>query len=418
MPGKENGLQHQECYMARGFQSSVPEVIHFGLGDDSELEEVMVEWPDGKTSVLKNVAANEMITIDYASATTEALSINKNTSLKESVDAAQLGITYTHVENDFNDFSLQLLIPQKLSTKGTGITKADVNNDGLEDFYVGNAAGAAGSLYLQQSGGKFIKSNQGLWDKDARYEDANAHFFDADGDGDQDLYVVSAGYELAENSPLLQDRLYTNDGKGNFSRNLNALPSFLISGKSIASGDYDKDGDLDLFVGGNVVPAKYPLAPRSYLLQNDDGKFTDVTASNEVLSEIGMVSEARFTDYDKDEDLDLLVVGEWMQPVIYTNDNGSFTISETISGFDKCEGWWYSITAGDFDGDGDEDYVLGNIGKNNKFQPKKEKPIFIYGKDFDDNGSFDVALSKINDGKLVPVRGKECSSEQNPFLLG
>lgn len=409
--------QFQKKYVTRGFESSISEILNFGLGNNSEIEEVIVEWPDGKISKLENVSANEMITVDYASATTETLSIKNNETFTQKLDPMQLGIDYTHVENEFNDFSLQLLIPQKLSTKGTGISKTDVNGDGLEDFFVGNAAGAAASLYVQEAGGTFTKSSQSLWDKESNFEDANALFFDADGDGDQDLYVVSAGYELDENSPLLQDRLYSNDGKGNFSRNKNALPTMLVSGKSVVSGDYDKDGDLDLFVGGNVVPAKYPLSPRSYLLENDNGTFKDATPTNDVLSEIGMVSEAKFTDYDKDDDLDLLVVGEWMQPVIYTNNNGGFSNTETVSGFENAEGWWYSITAADYDGDGDEDYIFGNIGKNNKFQPKKDKPIYIYGKDFDDNGSFDVALSKINDGKLVPVRGKECSSEQNPFLL-
>jgi hypothetical protein len=271
-------------------------------------------------------------------------------------------------------------------------------------------------LYVQDSAGKFKSTNESLWKAEAKYEDANAHFFDADNDGDQDLYVVSAGYELSENSPLLQDRLYTNDGKGNFRKNNKALPKMLSSGKTVASGDYDNDGDLDLFVGGNVVPSKYPLAPHSFLLNNNEGFFTDVTQSNIDLERAGMISEVIFTDYDNDADLDILAVGEWMTPTFFTNNDGTFTKKET-SGFENTEGWWFSVTASDFDGDGDQDYVFGNVGKNNKFQPKKDKPIYIYGKDFDDNGSFDIALSKINEGKLVPIRGKECSSEQNPFLL-
>jgi len=215
----------------------------------------------------------------------------------------------------------------------------------------------------------------------------------------------------------LQDRLYINNGKGNFSSNPNALPKMLISGKAVVAGDYDNDGDLDLFVGGNVIPAEYPKAPNSYLLKNEYGVFTDVTPSSNSLAEIGMVSQALFTDYDNDNDLDLLVVGEWMQPTIFNNVGGTFEKAENITGFEKTEGWWFSITAGDFDGDGDEDYIFGNVGRNNKFQPKKDKPIYVYGKDFDDNGSYDVALSKINEGKLVPVRGMECSIEQNPYLL-
>jgi hypothetical protein len=190
----------------------------------------------------------------------------------------------------------------------------------------------------------------------------------------------------------------------------------LTSGKSVTAGDYDGDGDADLFVGGNVIPGKYPLAPQSFLLENNNGKFTDITPQNDVLSRAGMISEAMFTDYDMDNDLDLFVVGEWMNPTIFTNNNGSFEKAD-LPEFENNEGWWYSITAADFDQDGDPDYVLGNIGLNNKFQPKKDKPIYIYSKDFDNNGSYDVALTKLNNGKLVHVRGKECSSEQNPFLL-
>ncbi|NND88500.1 MAG: VCBS repeat-containing protein, partial [Flavobacteriaceae bacterium] len=225
-----------------------------------------------------------------------------------------------------------------------------------------------------------------------------------------------AGYELKENDKLLQDRLYINDGNGNFSKDQQALPTMLTSGKSVSAGDFDNDGDLDLFVGGNVVPGKYPLAPNSYLLENNNGKFVDQTSKHPELQNIGMVSEAIFTDYDNDQDQDLFIVGEWMAPTIFSNNNGIFT-KTSIAAFEKNEGWWFSINAGDFDNDGDQDYVLGNIGLNNKFQPKKDKPIYIYSKDFDNNGTYDVALTKINDGKLVPVRGKECSSQQNPFLL-
>lgn len=413
----KESTQFQELQLTRGYESSVTNILHFGLGNQSSIDEILVVWPDDKVSKIENPEINELVEVDYASGKEGAeVALRDYRSNKKGVDPTQLGIDYQHKENTFNDFSLQLLLPQKQSSKGTGIAKADVNNDGLEDFFVGNAGGAPAALYIQNTNGDFSKSSESLWNTEAKYEDANALFFDADGDGDQDLYVVSAGYELSEDHPLLQDRLYVNDGSGNFSTS-NSLPKMLTSGKSILAADYDGDGDTDLFVGGNVIPGKYPLSPRSYLLKNENGKFTDVTTSSPVLAEIGMVSEAIFTDYDNDNDPDLMVVGEWMQPTIFENSNGTFEKTDAISGLEKSEGWWFSISAADFDGDGDDDYVLGNIGKNNKFQPKKDKPIYIYGKDFDNNGSFDVALSKINNGKLVPVRGKECSSEQNPFLL-
>ncbi|MAP54772.1 MAG: RNA-binding protein [Altibacter sp.] len=411
-----NDAQIQEQYLTRGFESSVSKVLQFGLGDRPEITEVLVAWPDGKVSKVSDVKANQRIAISYTTATEESITFRSKDRLKKEVDPSSLGISYAHKENDFNDYSLQLLLPQKQSSKGTGIVTGDLNNDGLDDFFVGNAAGATAAMYLQNSDGTFTEANTALWKSEAKYEDANALFFDADTDGDLDLYVVSAGYELSENDPLLQDRLYTNDGKGNFKKT-NALPKMLGSGKSIAAGDLDKDGDLDLFVGGNVVSKKYPMAPDSYLLENQNGTFKDITAANQDLKAIGMVSDALFTDYDSDGDLDLMVIGEWMGPTFFDNTNGRFIRSTNTSGLDTAEGWWFSISETDFDGDGDMDYMLGNIGKNNKFQPKKDKPIYIYGKDFDNNGSFDVALSKINDGRLVPVRGKQCSSEQNPFLL-
>ncbi len=411
----EDETQYQRLYMARGFQSSVPEILHFGLGDQPNVQSIFVEWPDGKTSKVDNPEFNNVVEIDYTNAGNEQRN-NSEQQFKQNIDPFQLGIDYTHQENDHNDYALQLLIPQKQSTKGTGIVKGDLNNDGLEDFFVGNATGTAAATYIQKPDGTFAATNETLWSGEATYEDANAIFFDADGDSDLDLYVVSAGYDLPKNSPLLQDRLYLNDGTGNFSKS-NSLPTMLTSGKAVAVSDIDADGDLDLFVGGNVVPAEYPKPPKSYVLQNDNGKFTDISASNASLAEVGMVSDAIFTDYDQDGDADLLVVGEWMQPTFFNNNGGTLQKDDNIQGMEDSEGWWFSVAAADFDGDGDEDYMLGNIGKNNKFQPKKDKPIYIYGKDFDDNGSYDVALSKINEGRLVPVRGKECSSEQNPFLL-
>ncbi|PQB04872.1 VCBS repeat-containing protein [Aureitalea marina] len=413
----DGSQQYQELYLTRGFESSVSPALHFGLGDASEISEVLVIWPDGKSTSVTNTIADQRMEIDYSQATNSGVSLRTVPSKKNTLNAEELGLDYVQNENDFNDYALQLLIPQKQSTKGSGLAKADVNGDGLTDVFVGNALGASAALYIQKEDGKFRATNKSLWSRESVYEDSRAHFFDADGDGDQDLYVASTGYELAIDDPLLQDRLYLNDGEGNFSKQSNALPAMLTATKAIASADYDGDGDLDLFVGGNVIPGQYPLPPRSYLLQNDNGKFTDVTSTNQALEAIGMTSEAIFTDYDGDSDTDLLVVGEWMQPTFYENINGSFDLAANISGLEDTGGWWFSVISEDFDGDGDADYVIGNVGKNNKFQPKNDKPIYIYSKDFDDNGSYDVALSKINDGRLVPVRGKECSSEQNPFLL-
>jgi len=411
-----NEIQHQQLYLARGFESSVTPSLNFGLGENATIEEVIVQWPNGTVSNIKSPKANQRLKVSQANAIASNVTLKTRNNTKKNTNPSSLALTYTQLENDVNDYDTQLLLPQKQSSKGTKIAKADVNGDGLEDMFIGNAAGAQAALYVQQADGTFSESNTTLWKTEATYEDANAVFFDADNDEDQDLYVVSAGYELTENSPLLQDRLYINDGKGNFSKKANALPAIRTSGKAIAVGDIDGDGDLDLFIGGNVVPGKYPLAPNSYLLQNNNGIFKNITPNNVDLVNPGMISEALFTDYDGDKDPDLLLVGEWMSPTFYKNNNGSFTKTETAA-FHKKEGWWFSATERDMDGDGDMDYFFGNMGKNNKFKPSEKKPLFINAKDFDDNGSFDVAMSKISNGKIVPVRGKECSSQQNPFLL-
>lgn len=408
--------QYQRQYVTRGFQSSVTPVLHFGLGNNSSIDRIVVAWPDGKTSIIDAPEANQRLTVDYAKANGQAVSYG-TASLCKFKNTAEMGLRFEQKENEFNDYAVQLLIPQKQSTKGSKLAVGDVNGDGLEDFYAGNALNAPSALYVQQSGGQFEARSESLWQSESKYEDGGAAFFDADGDGDLDLYVSSTGYELPKDSPLLQDRLYLNDGNGNFSKANKVLPQMRTASKSVAVADYDGDGDMDLFVGGNVVPGEYPRSPRSFLLKNEGGRFIDATASNASLMEVGMVSEAIFTDYDGDQDPDLLLVGEWMQPTFFNNNGGQFQPDENITGLENTSGWWFAAHANDFDGDGDLDYVLGNIGKNNKFQPKQDKPIYIYGKDFDDNGSFDVALSKINEGKLVPVRGKECSSEQNPFLL-
>ena len=409
---KDNN-QLKEVYTSRGYQSSVSNQVNFGLGSFQMIDSLKVTWSENKSQTLTNIDANQKLTIDYSDAEENINLKKKSVKLFESVSPDDLGIDFKHKSVDFNDYEIQLLLPQKQSKIDNALVVADVNNDGLEDFFVGNTMGFTSELYIQKSDATFRKSNQKLFEKEKAFNDNNAHFFDADNDNDLDLYIASGNYSLNEANPLLQDRLYINDGKGIFSKG--KLPVMLTVTKAIASGDFDNDGDLDLFIGGRVVPGKYPEAPESYLLENINGNFVNVTSNNgDELKNLGLVNDAAFSDYDNDGDKDLMVVGEWMPVTFFNNVEGIFTKVNMES--DTKSGWYQSISALDYDNDGDEDYFVGNYGENNKFHPTEEKPLHIYANYFDDNQSYDIALSKEDNGNLYPVRGKECSSQQTPFL--
>ncbi|MFK8103794.1 MAG: VCBS repeat-containing protein [Saprospiraceae bacterium] len=412
----EAGLQYQEQYLSRGFQSSVSPVLHFGLGKTPQIDRLTVAWPDGTESILQNVKVNQRLVVEQKQAKKFARTQQKPKRTFQELDPKTLGIDYRHQEKNYDDFLKEILLPHKHSQHGPYLAKADVNGDGLEDFFVGGAAGSAGALYVQDQAGKFQQLSENTWKKDKAYEDLGLVFFDADQDEDLDLYVVSGSNEFPEQSPLLQDRLYLNDGKGNFKKANNRLPKMLTSGLRVRAADFDGDGDQDLFVGGRVVPAKYPQTPRSYLLQNDKGYFKDVTKSiAPELASCGMVTDAIFTDVDQDKDLDLLVVGEWMPIQLYKNEQNKLVLQEEPS-LAKTNGWWFSIRAGDFDGDGDQDYMVGNLGKNKKFKANYDSPFHVYCNDFDDSGSLDIVLSSESTGTQLPVRGRECSSQQMPFI--
>ncbi|MGK0428462.1 MAG: hypothetical protein ACJARX_000109 [Psychroserpens sp.] len=412
----ENNKQYQELYLNRGFLSSVSNIVNFGLGKEDHIKSIEIIWPDGKKTIKTNVKVNELIEIDYINARliTSVVAQKNNRALVTQVSPSKLGINYSHEENLFDDFSKQLLLPQKQSTSGPCLSVADVNGDELEDVFIGGAVGQSSTLFLQNQDGSFSnKSKQFL--KDKNHEDLGSLFFDADGDNDLDLYIASGGYEFSENDSLLQDRLYINDGKGNFKKS-NQLPKMVSSTKSVKPIDFDKDGDLDLVIGGNVIPGKYPLAPKSYILKNQGGSFIDVT--NEIahgFSESGMINDIEITDYNNDGNQDIILVGLWMPITIFKNNEGEFT-KEKLPELENIQGWYYSIASSDFDNDGDIDYVIGGLGMNNKFHPSLEKPLHIFSGNFDDNLSYDIALSKAYNGVLVPVRGKECSSQQTPFL--
>ncbi|PWH83781.1 RNA-binding protein [Algibacter marinivivus] len=409
-----NSMQQVKgMYVTRGYQSSVTNNLIFGLGELKTVDSLKVIWNDGKEKTLTNIKANQNIKISYNDAKNIHKIEKENESIFETVLASNLGIDYKHKSVNFNDYNLQVLLPQKQSTIDAALTVADVNNDGLEDLFLGNTAGFSSEVYFQNTKGEFTLSNQPIFEKDKAYNDNNALFFDADNDGDVDVYVASGNYSLPEKDKLLQDRLYINNGKGEFSKG--RLPNMLNVTKAITADDFDGDGDIDLFVGGRVVPGKYPKATESYLLENRNGTFTSATTKRaKALNNLGLVNDAVFSDYDGDGDSDLIVVGEWMPVTFFNNHNGIFKKVELPS--DSKTGWFQTIKAIDFDNDGDEDYFVGNMGENNKFHPTESKPLHVYANYFDDNDSYDIALSKSYDGDLFPLRGKECSTQQTPFL--
>ena len=411
----ETNQQYQELFLSKGYQSSMTPILNFGLGDNEIVKHIEVIWDDGKITNLENVQINKTLVVNQKDAKHTDQIVEKNLNFFTSTNPSDLGVNFKHVENDFNDFLLQVLLPQKQSQQGPAFEVADVNNDGLTDLFLGGGFNQSAELYFQNSNGRFVKQNQPAFEKDKDYEDNGGHFFDVDGDNDLDLYVTSGGYELDENSSLLQDRLYINNGKGIYQKS-DMLPKMITSTKTVKSIDFDNDGDMDLVIGGRVVPGKYPIAPKSYILKNENGKFIDITTKiAPEFIEVGLVNDFIFSDFDNDNDKDLIVVGEWIPITIFKNTNGKF-IKDNISSFDKTSGWWNTISEIDFDNDGDMDYFVGNLGANNKFHPSKEKPLHVYGNNFDNDGHYDMILSKVYNGNLVPVRGKECSTQQNPFV--
>ena len=414
--------QFQELTLTRGFQSSVEPVLHFGVGDQHLVEKVIVQWPDRKQQILEHVKANQKLVIDYnnASANPHAVATMPPQKVFKNI-TGELGLSYRHMENSFDDFSYQVLMPHKLSQDGPALAVGDVNNDGLDDFFVGGATNQPGKIYIQHETGKFDSLVVDQFIEDKIHDDVDAIFFDANNDGFKDLYVVSGGNEAKAGDRFYQDRLYLNLGKGQFEKTDNALPDIFESGSVVRVADYDNDGDQDLFVGSRFLPRNYPKPGKSFLLRNestpDKVKFIDVT--NEIakeLSTIGMVTDAVFTDINNDEQIDLVLTGEWMPVTIFMNQNGHFVDSTDSWGIGNQTGWWSSIMARDFDSDGDIDLIAGNLGENYKYKATEEEPFSLYINDYDKNDKMDIVLAYIQDGEEYPLRGKQCSSEQIPAI--
>ncbi|NIJ46520.1 hypothetical protein FHR24_003008 [Wenyingzhuangia heitensis] len=397
----------------RGFLSSVSNKLHVGFPTDKSIHQLQIIWQDGKTQTLKNVASNQLITINYLDA--EEFTNSKENSIKKIFTSTKSNLN--HTEKIYNDYNQQVLLPHKLSQTGPSVAKTDINKDGIDDIYIGGAHSYAGKIYLGQKDGSYTPTTNTAFELDKRYEDVGACFFDADNDGDDDLYVISGSYEFVKKPKLLIDRLYLNNGKGKFTKAKNSLPIFSANGSVVTSADFDNDGDLDLFIGGRVTPGKYPYAEQSYLLTNNKGKFTIATSNlAPELSHIGMVTDAVWFDINKDQNLDLIVCGEWMGIQVFINEHNKLVKSSNYKILNTSVGWWNKLLIADIDHDGDDDIVAGNLGLNYKFHATKEKPFHIYTKDFDFNGVEDIFLAKNYHEKLVPIRGKGCTAQQMPHL--
>ncbi|HEX5624547.1 MAG TPA: VCBS repeat-containing protein, partial [Saprospiraceae bacterium] len=412
--------QYQQFKVVRGYLSSCEPVVHFGLDQLSRVDRITVEWTDGRINELQDVKANQLLKISYKDAAPQVAEKPAEQTLFQESTSEYIQPPYFHRENPFDDYQKQILLPHSLSKTGPHIAVGDANGDQREDFYVGSAHGQAGQLYLQQADGRFSAQSNPVFEQDKAYKDYGSCFFDADGDRDLDLYVVSGGTEYPAGHALYQDRLYINNGAGLYTKSsLKALPRTLSSGSCVVPCDYDGDGDLDLFRGGRTIPDQYPYPPESYLLENKGkGIFEDVTDQKAAeLRKIGMVTSAVWMPVSGDHQPDLVVVGEWMPLQFFENQNGTLIRKDAAQfGLKDTEGWWNRIVAADLDGDGDQDLVAGNLGWNYKFHASPEKPFQVYCDDFDDNGSFDIVLAKENSGQLVPVRGRQCSSEQVPEI--
>ncbi|HKZ35998.1 MAG TPA: VCBS repeat-containing protein, partial [Chryseolinea sp.] len=402
-------LQYVEQSPFRGFQSCVEQQLHVGLGKSTQVDSLLIIWPDQRYQKLKNIGVDRVITLKWSDSKPDTLhgdigNGSHHTTKLFTSSGLQRGILYNHQETEYADFKIEPLLPHKYSANGPGIAVSDVNGDGLEDFFVGGAFNQSGKFFIQQEGGSFL--NKVLTNQKKYEEDMGALLFDADNDNDNDLYIVSGGNEFESESKYYQHRLYFNDSKGNFTARKETLPEMNASGSCAIAADFDKDGDLDLFIGGRLTPHGYPKAGQSYILQNNKGVFADVTDQIAPgLKNIGMVTAGLWTDVNNDNQIDLMLVGDWMPVTLFLNNNGRLLNKKDA--VPHSSGWWNSIAGSDFDSDGDTDYMLGNLGLNSKYKASIKEPVRLYVADINKDGVQDPILAHYIQGVNRPAHPRD-----------